>query len=451
MMPPIRLTEITIQEQIMLTRSKPGQLLILSYGLVDVIGTILLMLPWSSVQPTSFMQAWFTATSALTVTGLTVVPTSNHWTLFGQFVILLLMQIGGLGVMVFTTLFLILLGMKIQLGHRALIAQERNHFSLTGIIRLVRNVLILTLCIEGIGAVFMSFAIPEVWDQGWLRGLFFIIFHSVSAFNGAGFDLTGRSFIPYRDYLGFNLLVMVLILLGSLGYVVLQELFVSRRWRRLSLHSRLVLGVTGIVTILGSGFYLLTEFNQTLAGFPLLQKVVISFFQTVTRTAGFTTVPVFSWSEPFLFLMIIMMFIGSSPGSVGGGIKTTTVGVIVLAAFAIAKGKKEVVIFERQIAPESVVKAFTVTIFASILVSVSTLILMITEKLPLLNALFEVVSAFATAGLTMNVTHQLSSFGQVLICLLMFIGRIGFLSLIMALAGTKHKKVHYMKEEILIG
>ncbi|WP_066636287.1 TrkH family potassium uptake protein [Desulfolucanica intricata] len=437
----------------MIKRLRPGQLLVAGYSTVGLIGTVLLMLPWaSSVEGSStFLQALFTAISALTATGLTVVATGTHWTLFGQTVILILIQIGGLGLMVITTIFLILLGMRIQLGLRYLIVQDRNHFNVAGVLRLVKSVVKLTLTIEGIGAVLIALLAPGVWNNGLLEGLFFVLFHTVSAFNGAGFDLTGQSLEPFRNYPGLYLVFISLILLGSLGYVVLQELLIQRRWHKPSLHSRLVLWVTGIITLLGSTCYFFTEYNDSMARLPLENKIVESLFQSVTRTAGFTSVPISNWSEPFIFLMILMMFIGASPGSVGGGIKTTTIGTIVLAVWAIARGKKEVVIMEREISSESVNKAFTVTIIALILVCTSTFILMIIEKLPFLPVLFEVVSAFATVGLSLGITQQLSSIGQILIILLMFVGRIGVLSLVIFLAKQEYRRLRYMKEEILIG
>lgn len=437
----------------MFRKLKPGQLLVASYATVNLIGTLLLLLPWSSAQPgsTSFLQAWFTATSALTATGLTVVTTSTHWSMFGKTVILFLMQIGGFGLMVLTTAVFVLLGLKIQLGHRVLVAQDRNHFSFAGILRLVRSIVLLTLVIEGIGAMLMAWLIPDLWQKGFLEGIFFVIFHSVSAFNGAGFDLTGQSIEIYRDNLGLILVFCMLILIGSLGYVVLQELILLRKWRRPSLHSRLVLWVTGLITLFGSVFYYLSEYHRSLEVLPMGQKLVESFFQAVTRTAGFTTVPVLSWSEPFIFLMIMMMFVGASPGSVGGGIKTTTVGTIVLAVLAIARGRKNVIIFERELSSESMSKAFTVTVIGLILVSFSTLAIMVVEQLPFMPVLFEVVSAMATVGLSMGVTAQLSPVGQIVIIMLMFIGRIGVLSLVLLLAAKQYRRIHYLKEEILIG
>lgn len=432
-------------------RIKPGQLLIISYALVDLVGTLLLFLPFASNEPTTLLEAWFTATSALTVTGLTVVTTATHWNLFGQTVILILMQTGGLGLMVLATIILTMLGQKIQLGHRFLVVEDRNYFELSGVVRLVRSIIILTLILEGIGAVLMALLLPEAWERGPLWGIFFIAFHAVSAFNGAGFDITGHSLEPFSHQTGFVLVVIVLILLGSLGYVVLQELFLARRWRRLSLHSRLVLSVTAAITIIGSLFFFLIEYKSGLVGLSAADKGVLSLFQAVTRTAGFTTLPISGWTEPFLFLMIMMMFIGASPGSVGGGIKTTTVGTVLLAIGAIVRGKKEVVLFEREIDPRSVTKAFTVVVMAGILVAASTLTLMLIEGLPMLPVLFEVVSAMATVGLSMGITSEMSGFGQILIGLLMFVGRIGILSVIIVLAGKEKRRLHYMKEDILIG
>lgn len=432
---------------------KPGQILVASYGGVGLTGTLLLMLPWSSTQPgtTSLLDAWFTAISALTVTGLTVLNTGDHWTLFGQGVILLLMQIGGLGLMVLATLFLVMLGLRVGLGYRVLAAQDKNYFSFKGIIRLVKSIVFLTLAIEGLGAVLIGFSLPEIWEEGTFRGVFFALFHSVSAFNGAGFDITGVSLIPFRNNIGFNIVTSVLIFLGSLGFVVLNELKRISHIKRLSLHARLVLWVTGGITLFGSCFYLFTEYGNLLSGLPWSQKIVESIFQTVTRTAGFTTVPVSIWNESFQFLMILMMFIGASPGSVGGGIKTTTFGTILLAVWAIAKGEKEVVIREREIAKESVDKAFTVTIIAIILVFSGTLVLMVLEGLPLMPVLFEVVSALATVGLSMGITSELSTLGLFILSILMFVGRIGVLSLVLFLSKGEKRRIRYMKEDILIG
>lgn len=430
---------------------KPAEILIFSYGAVGLLGTLLLMLPGAATGQTSFLQAWFTAVSALTVTGLTVVPTASHWTMFGQTVLLILMQIGGLGLMVFTTIFFMALGLRIQLAHRALIVQDRNTFSMAGILRLVKSIIILTLIIEGVGALLMAFLTPNLWDKGIGEGLFFVIFQSVSAFNGVGLDVTGQSLIIYRSYPALLCVYMVLIFLGSLGYVVLQEILVLRKWRRMSLHSRLVFWVTGMIIFIGTIFYFFSEYQRLLADLDLPGKIVESLFQAVTRTAGFTTVAVNNWTEPFIFLMIMMMFIGASPGSVGGGIKTTTVGTIILAIWAIARGRKEVVLWEREIAPESVTKAFTVAVIAMLLVSFSTLLIMVIEKLPFMPVLFEVVSALATVGLSMGITGELSPFGQILLTILMFIGRIGVLSLVIFLTKQEQRRLRYLKEDILIG
>lgn len=438
-----------------MSKSKPGRILVASYGAVSLLGTFLLMLPWASTQPgtTSFLQAWFTSMSALTVTGLVVVNTGEHWTMFGQAVIMLLIQVGGLGLMVLTTIFLMIFGLRVHLGYKVLTAQDQNYYSFTKVNRLVISIIMLSLTIELVGSVLLLFAFPDLWNEGLVRGVFFAVFHAISAFNGAGIDISGVSLLPYKDVPGVNIIIMTLILLGSLGYVVLRELqgLLHQKRHRLSLHSRLVLLVTGAITLFGSSFYFFTEYNSTLAGLPLGLKIIESLFQTVTRTAGFTTVPVLNWNEPFQFLMIIMMFIGASPGSVGGGIKTTTFGIIVLAVGAMARGKKEVVIMKREISSDSVSKAFTVTIIALLLTTTGTLALMVVEKLPLMPVLFEVVSALATVGLSMGITEELSPFGMVLISIFMFIGRIGVLSIIIFLTKKETSRLRYVKEDILIG
>jgi trk system potassium uptake protein TrkH len=302
---------------------KYGKIIVAAYGGLGLLGTLLLLLPCASTQPgsISFVQAWVTSISALTVTGLTVVNTGNHWSLFGQTVILILIQIGGLGLIVLTTLLLVILGYRLNLGYRIMVSQEQRRFDFSGVRILFRNILLLVLAIELLGALFLCLVWPNLWEEGIGRGLFTALFHSVSGFNGAGFDITGHSLLPYREAIGINLIMMTLIFLGSLGYVVLLELIgLVRHRHRLTLHSRLVLVVTGVITLGGSCFYWLTEYTSSLAGLTWGQKIVESLFQCVTRTAGFVTVPVESWNEPFLFLMIIMMFIGASPGSVGGGI-----------------------------------------------------------------------------------------------------------------------------------
>ncbi|NMC28178.1 MAG: Trk family potassium uptake protein [Syntrophomonadaceae bacterium] len=431
-----------------------GQLLVAAYGGVSIIGAALLMLPISSSQPgtTSLLQAWFTAMSALTVTGLTVVNTGTHWTIFGQAVILLLIQVGGLGLMVFSSVFLLLFGVRMNLGYKVLAAQEQEQSNFTGIATLIRQIVWLVLVIEIIGFVLLYCLFPASPGQSFAHKVFFALFHAVSSFNGAGFDISGASMVPFRHLNLVNTVVIILIFLGSLGYLVLLELIgLFKRRPRLSLHSRLVLIVTVSITLFGAGFYFLTEYTASLAGLSWYQKLVESLFQSITRTCGFVTVPVTSWSEPFQFLSIIMMFIGASPGSVGGGIKTTTFAVIVLAAWSLARGKREVVVMEREIDSASVSKAFTVTVLALVMVCVGTLILMVLENLPFLEVLFEVVSALATVGLTMGITEHLSPLSTFIIGMLMFIGRIGVLSIVVLLGQSEADRIHYMKETIIIG
>jgi len=333
------------------------------------------------------------------------------------------------------------------------VVQDRNYFSLTGIRSLVRSIVLLSLIIELAGTVLLACTVPGLWQEGTVKALFISLFHAVSAFNGAGFTLYDHSLQEFIHYPWASITVMVLVLLGSLGYVVLQELVTwpLHRRQKLSLHTRLVLLVTLGVTVFGAAFFFSTEHHGLLQGLPVPSQVIQSFFQATTRTAGFTTFPVAGWNEPFQFAMILLMFIGASPGSVGGGIKTTTFAVIVLAVWAVARGRKAVIVMEREIPPENVLKAFTVTIFAFLMITAGTLVLMLVEHLSLLPALFEVVSALTTAGLTMIDTGALSPWTQLLLALFMFVGRIGVLTLIVFLAKEDYRRARYMKEDILIG
>lgn len=432
-------------------RYKVARMMFLSYGLVDIIGTLLLCLPIASNNSTNFMQAWFTATSALSVTGLTVVDTNVHWTLFGHIIILCLMQIGGLGLMVLTTVLWSFFGFKIHLGHRALLMQDRNYFSFSGALKTVKIAIILSFAIEFIGAVFIFLFLGDFRLNLLGENIFKAIFHGVSAFTGAGFDLTGQSFEMYYNNIGFNLVVVTLITLGSLGYLVLQELFLWRGKKRLSLHTKLVLVTTFSITVVGTIIFFALEFNHSLANLSLIDKGISSLFQAVTRTAGFNTIAVASWTEASLLIMILMMFIGASPGSVGGGLKTTTFAIILLTISSVLRGQKNVIAFEREISFECVHKSFLIAVIMLILVTLGSFILMITDGLSFLSSLFEVVSAMSSVGLSVGVARELSSFGQALLIVLMFVGRIGIFSLLVSLIGAKSNELRYMKEEVLIG
>ncbi len=432
----------------------PPKILVAGFAAVILAGAGLLCLPFASAsgQAGDFLTALFTATSAVCVTGLVVVDTGTHWSFWGQLIILILIQIGGLGFMTMATLFFLLMGKRIGLKERMLIRESLNQIDVAGVVRLVRAVLIFTFATEGIFAFILSWR--WFFDVGWPRCLWFGLFHSVSAFNNAGFDLFGdfRSLTAYAGDPVVVLSITTLIILGGIGFSVVMNVS-RRREKRLSLHSRLALTVTAL--LIGSGFFLflLLEWSNVLRTLPLSGKLLAAYFQSVTpRTAGYNTVDIAGLRSATQFLLIILMFIGASPGSTGGGIKTTTFGLLLVAAWSLARGREEPEVMRRRILPEQVYKALAVTLLAMSLVTTVTLVLSITEKADFLSILFETVSAFGTVGLSMGLTPHLTSLGRMLIILTMFAGRLGPLTLVFALAQRRRKTfVRYPEEKVLIG
>ncbi len=428
---------------------KIARLIFLIYAAADLAGSLLLFLPMASHGSTSFLTAWFTATSALSVTGLTVVDTGTHWSSFGQTVIMVLMEVGGLGIMFITTLFWSFLGLKINLGNQVLLMQEQNYFSFSGVVKLVKNAVILTISIEAIGILLIFLTLPSIRAESLSAGLYWSLFHGISAFTGAGFSLCANSLEDFAACPWFNLVMVLLITLGSLGFLVLSEL--AHLQKPLTLHTRLVLVVTLSLTLLGSLTFWLLENQHSLAEQGWASQIVDSLFQTVTRTAGFTNIPIEEWHIAFVFLMILLMFIGASPGSVGGGLKTTTFAVIILTIFSLLRGRKYVVVFQRELDQSLIFRAFLIAMILSFLIGTSTFLLLLIENQELLPALFEVTSALSTVGLSLGITAGLSPFGQILLGILMFIGKIGLLSLILFTMGSKDPGWRYMKEDVLIG
>lgn len=432
---------------------------ILALGLLVLIGTgtMLLSLPVATETgvPITFIDALFTATSATAVTGLTVVHTANTFSLFGEIVILVLIQVGGLGFMTMSVLAALVLGRKITLRERLLIQESLNQNRIEGVVRLARAVLLFTLAFEGVGAALL--AIRFVPDLGWGRGIYYAIFHAVSAFCNAGFDLFPASLTGYRDDYLVNLVIAGLIISGGLGFAVLLEVYQLRHWRKLSLHSKLVLSTTGI--LLGSGFLavLLLEFNNqvTLGQLPVGQRLLPAFFQAVVpRTAGFSTLPIESLRPVTLFVMMWLMFIGASSGSTGGGIKTNTFSALLLSLYSMLTGRTETWAFRRQLPPTTIFKAYAVSTMAMMVVGVAVMVLLLTEKAGFEQILFEVFSAFGTVGLSTGITPSLTPAGRIVISLVMYIGRLGPLTLGFALAQQAQRRKqtwHYPEETILVG
>jgi trk system potassium uptake protein len=429
------------------------------YGFAAMIaaGTLLLMLPFSSnsYQYTSFIDCLFTATSAVCVTGLVVVDTLDHWSFIGQIVILVMVQLGGLGFMISTTILLIALGRKIGLHERILVKESVGLSQLGGVIRLARNMVLFTFLMEAAGAAVFYIRFSSQNEQP--AAIWKSIFQSVSAFNNAGFDLFGgfRSLSGYSgDYL-FLLTTSILIILGGISFVVINNLFQSRGLHHSSVDTKLVLLISFILLAAGALVVLFTEYAnpQTLGNMPLPIKILNAFFQSVTsRTAGFNVLNIGVLTVYTLFFTMILMFIGGAAGSTAGGIKVNTIGLIVATIWGTIKGREHPGAFGREFPLEQIYRALTLLVLCLVIVSVAFFILSITESFKSINILFEAVSAFGTVGLSTGITPQLSIAGKVVIIILMFVGRLGPLTLTMSLATNKQiTKYRYPVDSVRIG
>jgi trk system potassium uptake protein len=429
------------------------------YGFAAMIavGTLLLLLPFASNSghTTSFINCLFTSTSAVCVTGLSVVDTLDHWSLFGQIVILLLIQLGGLGFMTSTTLLLIAARRKIGLRGRILAGESVGLSQIGGVVRLTRYILYFTLISEAAGAVIFYLRFSTIYT--WPVALWKSVFQAVSAFNNAGFDLFGG----FRSLSGFNndylvlLTTAFLIILGGISFVVIYNLFQSRGLHNSTLDTKLVLLITLILLAAGTLIILATEYNnpQTLGDMPLGLKILNSFFQSVTsRTAGFNTLDLGLFRVYALFLVMILMFIGGSSGSTAGGIKVNTIGLIFVTVWNTLRGKEHPGVFGRELPLEQIFRGMTLLVISLGVIVVVFFCLSITEPFNSLKILFETVSAFGTVGLTTGITPFLSIGGKLIIVFTMFIGRLGPLTLTMALAGSQHKTLYrYPKDSVRIG
>jgi trk system potassium uptake protein len=428
------------------------------YGFFALVGagTALLMSPWSTTGGISLVNAFFVATSCVTVTGLTTVDIPGTFTHFGQVVMMVLIQLGGLGIMTVTTLAALLIGQKVGF-RRLLTVQEEteNAGSPRNTLRLLFQIARITFAVELIGAVALSIGFIGV-GLGVREGIFQGVFHAVMAFCNAGFPtMPGGDLVPYAgNWLIVGALVAV-ITLGGLGFPVLVDLYNYREDRRLSIHSRVVLITSAILVAIGVlsvAFFEWTNPN-TLGGQSLNSRAAMSLFQGVTpRTAGFSTVSYPEMREPTLLVQTVLMFIGTAPTSTGGGIKVTTLALVALIVVAQVRGQENITLFWRTLPRALVSRALSILAIASLLVLTSTLALMISDGLDLLPALFEVTSAFGTVGLSLDITPTLSTFGKLLISFIMFLGRVGPITFVLALAARQRTpRYKYPEEEIAIG
>lgn len=442
-------------EKIML---KPGMVLVAGIATIILIGGILLNLPIASNsgQSVGFIDSIFTATSAVSVTGLVPVNTAEHWTVFGKIVIITLIQIGGFGFMTSATLIAFITGKRIGLKERLVMQEQFNQESFAGIVKLTKFVILFTLTIEAIGALLLSMKFIPLY--GAFKGVGYSIFHSISAFCNAGFDIIGDSMAPFVGDTLINITIMGLIILGGLGYTVYLDIASRKHYRKLTLHSKMVLNVSLTLIVTGTLFIFLTEYNNpaTLGTLTLYEKILASMFQSVgARTAGFYSINTAGMFNSASLFIIMLMFIGGSPSSTAGGIKTTTFGTIVCTIISGIKGDEDVEVFEKRIPKVMINKAFILLAMSLLLVGGVTLILTITEKSQtLLDLLFETTSAFATVGSSRNLTPELSNIGKILITITMYLGKVGPLTLGLALSnkGRIHKKGYkYPEGKIIIG
>jgi len=441
-----------------LRRESPAWFFIRSFILVILTGTFLLMLPISSQSGkfTDFITALFTATSATCVTGLVVVDTGTYWSNFGQLVIMCLIQIGGLSYIVLATSLMILLNRKIPLRERIMIQFSLNTLSIRGIVGFLKGVLLAVILFEGIGA--LSLFTIFIRQYPILKAIKFSIFHSISAFCNAGFDLIGgfKSFTDYVDNIQLNLTITSLIITGGIGFFVIYDIYQKIKGKKshLSLHSKAAIFTTIFLITLGTILILILEYNNTLKPLSLKGKILGSYFQSVTpRTAGFNTLDIGKMKPATWLFLIFLMFIGASPGGTGGGIKTVTFLVLTLSSYAILLERKHVHFKNRSLNWETVKRAWAVFFFSLNLVLISWFLLLLSEPFEPLKSLFEVVSAFGTVGLSTGITTQLSSFGRLVIIFTMFLGRVGTVTAGLALLSSiNHKKViDYPMEEVSVG
>jgi trk system potassium uptake protein TrkH len=438
----------------------PAQILALGFAGVIILGTLLLSLPsaTSDGHGASLINAFFTSTSAVCVTGLVVVDTGNYFTVFGQLVIMLLIQIGGLGFMSIASLYAIILGKRIMFRERILLQEAYNQLNTGGIVKLVKNILLFTFVLEGLGALIL--AIRWAGQLGWGKALYFGIFHAISAFNNAGFDLFGgyQSLNSYVGDVTVNLVIASLVVLGGLGFTVLTDVYARvKEGTRLHLHSLLVLRTTAVLIIVGALVIFCLELANPRTLLPLDSgtRVLAAFFQSITsRTAGFGTLAIGDLRDTTLFFIIILMFIGASPGSTGGGIKTTTFVSILLSVKASLTGKQHVTVHERTLPNDLIRKAYLISTLGIMLIIIVVSILTITEKADFLSLLFDTVSAFSLVGLSTGITPNLTPAGKFVLALTMYVGRVGLLTIAYALVQMKkdhNVDLKYPEERVLIG
>lgn len=435
------------------------QVIALGFLIMILLGTALLMLPISSAGGTNatFREALFTATSASCVTGLVLRDTATQWSFFGQVVIIVLIQIGGLGFMTIASFSFLLLKKRMGLRNKEIMLESINNSKINGLMQLTGEIVLGTAIFEITGAALLSTVfIPRL---GWKRGLWYSVFHSISAFCNAGFDLMGidepfGSFVPLYNNVVVNLTFVGLVVIGGLGFLVWHDIRTNGfRWKKYQLHTKLVLVTSAVLLFGGAILFLIFEWNATGKGLPFGEKLLTALFASMTtRTAGFNTVDIASMSEGSKLLSIMLMVVGGSPGSTAGGVKTTSIAVIVLYALAGFRGKRKPTAFGRSISSDLFRKSCIVLFFNAGLALMAALIISGLQNFDLVDVLFETFSAVGTVGMTVGITRDLLPISSYVIALLMFMGRVGSVSFAVALLEKKAKpRVTYPEEEVIVG
>lgn len=420
------------------------QIIALSTLMIILLGAVILSLPISSRAGTAtpFINSLFTSGSAFCVTGLVVYDTYTHWSRFGQIVILLLIQIGGLGFMTVVTLFSMFLKRKIGLRERCLLKESSNTMKIGGIVFLIKRILKGTILFEGIGTLILTLRFyPEM---GFIESFYYGLFHSVSAFCNAGYDIMGKygqfsSLTRYSNDITVNVTIMSLIAIGGIGFIVWDDVLVNKfNWKKYLLQTKIVLVTTSILIFAGALLFYILESNTSMINMNVGERILASFFQSVTpRTAGFNTIDLTKLSESGSFLTVILMIIGGSPGSTAGGIKTTTFVALLFGAVCSAKNTSDISIFKRRIEEEAVQKACSITVIYILTTITAVMIICATQSFSLKQVLFEVYSAAGTVGLSMGITPQLNNLSKIIIIFLMYFGKVGSLSMAMVFGERK--------------
>lgn len=433
-----------IRKKLFKDKLNPPQVLALGFLSLILIGSILLNLPIASSSGSSigYVNSLFTSASAVCVTGLTVLNTARDFTPFGQVIIITLIQFGGLGIMTLATVGYIIMGKKISFKERLMIKEQLNTESIQGIVKLTKKVIGYTFFLEMMGSLLLALRFVPMF--GFEKGLAFSIFHSISAYCNAGFDIFGDSLIIFQNDYYVLLILSLLIILGGLGFTVYADLLAKDKLRKLTLHSKVVLIMTGSLLIIGTLSFLLFESSNpgTLGSMNFPSRLANSFFQSVSpRTAGFYSVDMSKIRETTIFSTIMLMFIGGSPGSTAGGIKTTTFACLLLTTISVVKGEEDVNCLNRRLPFETIKRAVSIFLIGLAIVFSTAIILTITDSsLKFINLLFESTSAFGTVGLSAGITDKLSTLGRLVITLTMYIGRVGPLTMAYAFARRNMKR-----------